>query len=84
MQIKKTHFKFLLLYLAGPKFKRRSRCYFSWYERTPLRQQSIITLGTIRDNYPSDKAIFFYFCLDFFEENVLFTLHCVFGVGVKF
>ena len=35
------------------------------------------------NNYPTDKAIVFYSCLDFFEQNVLFTLHCVFGVGVK-
>ena len=33
------------------------------------------------DNYPTDKAIAFDSCLDFFEQNVLFTLHCVFDLG---
>ena len=34
-------------------------------------QQGIITIGTIMDNYLTDKAIVFYSCLDFFEHNVL-------------
>ena len=40
---------------------------FLRYKRS-LRQQGIITLGTIMDNYPNNKAIFFYSCLDFLDQ----------------
>ena len=39
-----------------------------------MGQQGIITLGTIMDNYLTNKV--FYTCLDFFEHNVLFILRC--------
>ena len=50
-----------------------------------LRQQEIITLGTIMDNYLFDKVIVFYSCLDLFEHNVLLTLtQCIIVLGVGF
>ena len=48
-----------------------------------LQQQGIITLGTIMNNYRNNKVIFFYSCQDLFDQNVLLTLHYVYGAGVK-